>query len=249
MKLDEYCKQIELWLENKLKETNCSGYVLGISGGIDSALVAAIAKNAVGKKLFGFILPCESHEEDANDAITLLKQFDIDYTTVDLTETYHVLKENLIKQAKEANFELTPMSLANVKVRLRMVTLYAFAQARNSLVLGTDNMDESYTGYFTKYGDGGVDLLPIVHLTKGEVYLASKLYNVPQVILDRQPSAGLFEGQTDEGEMGVSYNELDRYLLGDKTINPKKIERIEHLHKVSEHKRTPIPSPNKFERE
>ena len=128
-----------------------------------------------------------------------------------------------------------------------MVALFAYAQEHSSLVLGTDNMDERYVGYFTKYGDGAADLLPIVYLTKSEVREAAKLYGLSSVLANRTPSAGLFEGQTDETEMGVSYKDLDDFLLG-KEINPKAKERIEYLHKISEHKRVDIPTPKEFKR-
>jgi NAD+ synthase len=102
-------------------------------------------------------------------------------------------------------------------------------------------------GYFTKYGDGAADVLPIVYLTKGEVREAAKLYGLSSVLAERVPSAGLFEGQTDEGEMGITYKDLDNYLLGGK-VEKSVEERIEHLHKISEHKRIPIPTPKEFKR-
>lgn len=245
MKLEEYLKIIEKFLVDKLKETNVNGYVLGVSGGIDSALVLALAKRAVNEKIFGIVMPCESHESDAKDAIELLEKFNVEYCVVDLSETYHKMLKDLEKSYKHP---LNNASKSNMKVRLRMVTLYAIGQTRNALVLGTDNLDETYTGYFTKYGDGGVDLLPIAHLTKGEVFQASRLLGVTETILNRIPSAGLFVNQTDEKELGVTYQELDDYLLGKEVSNAAK-ERIEHLHKVSDHKRNPIPKPIEFIRD
>ena len=109
-------------------------------------------------------------------------------------------------------------------------------------------MDERYTGYFTKYGDGAADILPIVYLTKGEVVEATKLYGVSKRLAERVPTAGLFEGQTDEGEMGVKYSDLDKYLLGGE-IDEKSKARIEHLHRISEHKRAPIPTPEEYKRD
>ncbi|MCH5180430.1 MAG: NAD(+) synthase [Erysipelotrichales bacterium] len=245
MKLEEYLKVIERFLKDKLVETKMSGYVLGVSGGIDSALVLALAKRAVGEKIFGLIMPCESHESDANDAIELLEKFNVEYITVDLTSTFQKMA---IELEKSYGHPLDKMARANIKVRLRMVTLYAIGQTRNSLVLGTDNLDEAYTGYFTKYGDGGVDLLPIAELTKSEVFEASRILGVTEAILNRKPSAGLFVGQTDEMELGVTYEELDNYLLGKEVPESVKV-RIEHLHKVSAHKREPIPKPTKFIRD
>jgi len=248
MKLETYLSHIEQFLIEKLAETRLDGYVLGISGGIDSAVVAGIADKAVGKKLFCLLLPCDSGEEDERLGLDLVKKLHLSYEIIDLSNSYHVLIKTLEEKALANGKPLDKLAHINTKVRLRMVTLYAFAQARRAMVLGTDNWDESYTGYFTKYGDGGVDLLPIVHLTKGEVQLAAKHYDVPQAIIDRAPTAGLYAGQTDEGEMGVSYEELDQYLLG-KKIDAKKVERIEYLHKVSAHKRDPLPRPEKFQRE
>ncbi len=244
MKLEQYLTVIEDFLKDKLVETHMSGYVLGVSGGIDSALVAVLAKRAVKEKLFCLILPCESHASDQKDAVELLEKFDIPYEIIDLTATY----QRMVKDMESQVGPLSELAKNNTKVRLRMVTLYAVGQTRNSLVLGTDNMDESYTGYYTKYGDGAVDLLPIVELTKGEVFKASEMLGVTEAILKRKPSAGLFINQTDEDELGVTYEELDNFLLG-KEISPASKKRIEHLHAVSAHKREPIPRPIKFKRD
>lgn len=248
MKLTSYLQEIEKFIVDALKRTQMDGYVLGLSGGVDSALVAALVAKAAPGKLFALIMPCDSHPSDLSDAITVADAFAIPYQIVDLSDTYHVLMKQLEAKAGESGKPLDSMARNNTKVRLRMVTLYAFAQARKSLVLGTDNWDESYTGYFTKYGDGAVDLLPIVELTKGEVYAAAKHYGVPEPIIKRAPSAGLFPGQTDEGEMGVTYADLDSYLLGKKIPDPV-IARIETLHRISAHKREPIPRPIPFRRD
>ena len=126
-----------------------------------------------------------------------------------------------------------------------MATLYAFAQNKHGLVLGTDNKDERYTGYFTKFGDGGVDLLPIAHLLKREVVEACLLLDIPEDLAKRVPSAGLYQGQTDEKEMGITYHDLDDYLLG-KEINEEAKARIERLHRISAHKREEIPTPEEY---
>jgi len=248
MKLEQYLGVIEKFLVDKLAQTKLDGFVLGLSGGIDSALVAALTKKAVGDKLFTVIMPIDSHPDDASDAILVADKFGIPYTIIDLSNTYHMLLNDVEHKANAAGKPLDQLARSNMKVRLRMVTLYALAQARRSLVLGTDNWDESYTGYFTKYGDGAVDLLPIVELTKGEVYQASRLLGVPQRIIDRAPTAGLFPGQTDEGEMGVTYADLDSFLLGRKIPDIVKA-RIDRLHEASAHKREPIPRPAPFTRD
>ena len=139
-------------------------------------------------------------------------------------------------------------TLGNLKARIRMSILYAFAQKEKGLVVGTDNADERYVGYYTKYGDGACDLLPIAHLVKGEVVEAAKILGVRTSLAERVPTAGLYEGQTDEKEMGVLYKDLDAYILGQK-VSDSAEERIEYLHRISEHKRKEIPTPIAFERD
>jgi len=247
MQLTTYLETVvEPFLQEKMQ--GFSGYVLGLSGGIDSALVAAMTQKACGNDaLLALVLPIDSASEDLQDANAMIEKFHLHALTIDLSSSYHYLLTILEEKAIESGKALDHLARINLKVRLRMVTLYAFSQAHHSLVLGTDNADEMYTGYFTKYGDGGVDLLPIVHLTKGEVFTAARLYGVPEAILNKKPSAGLFTGQTDESEMGVTYQELDAYLLGQK-VPPHIQERIEHLHTISAHKRDPLPRPRAFAR-
>ncbi len=235
MELKSYLKDIEKFLKDYLESAKCESYILGLSGGVDSTLVAAIARAAVGKdRLFCYAVGIESNKNDILDAQKVAKQLDINLKVIDLTKTY----KSHLKELGGKDF--SRLTKSNLKVRMRMCALYAFAQEKHGLVLGTDNWDERYTGYFTKYGDGAVDVLPIVHLTKGEVREATKIYGVSKDLAERVATAGLFEGQTDEGEMGVKYADLDAYLLGDKVLEEVK-NRIEHLHKVSEHKRVPIP--------
>jgi NAD+ synthase len=244
MTLHEYSLEIIEFIQNYLSEAHGEGYVLGLSGGVDSSLVAALTKKAVGKdKLMCIMMPIESHPDDLNDAIKLATSLDLNYMVVDGTKAYHELKE----QFSSLGENLDTATLSNLKVRIRMTILYAYAQAHKSLVLGTDNWDERYTGYFTKFGDGAADLLPIAHLTKAEVVELAKILGVPKELAERTPSAGLFAGQTDETEMGVTYKDLDAYLLGEE-INADAKKRIQHLHRISEHKRNPIPTPKEFKR-
>ena len=135
--------------------------------------------------------------------------------------------------------------LANMKPRLRMATLYFFANTLNYLVAGTGNRSEAAIGYFTKYGDGGVDLLPIGHLVKSEVRAVARELNVPSPIIERSPSAGLWMGQVDEEEMGFTYAELEHYLdEGPQGVSPALAMRIERLTRSSEHKRQLPPTPD-----
>ena len=242
MELKEYLLEIEKFLQEYLESSHCKGYVLGLSGGVDSSLVAAIARKAVGKdKLHCYAIDIDSNKADVEDAKKVAEELDLNLEVINLSDTYHSYLEKLDGE------DFIRLTKSNLKVRMRMVALFAYAQEHSSLVLGTDNMDERYVGYFTKYGDGAADLLPIVYLTKREVRKAAELYGLSSVLANRVPSAGLFEGQTDETEMGVTYEDLDNFLLG-KEVNPIAKERIEYLHKISEHKRKDIPTPIEFKR-
>lgn len=242
MELKKYLLEIEKFLQDYLEQSHCKGYVLGLSGGVDSSLVAAIARKAVGKdKLYCYAIDVESNPDDIADAKKVAEELDLNLEIINLTETYH----SYLKSLKGEEF--IRLTKSNLKVRMRMVALFAYAQEHSSLVLGTDNMDERYVGYFTKYGDGAADLLPIVYLTKGEVREAAKLYGLSSLLAERVPSAGLFKGQTDETEMGITYKDLDAFLLGNK-VEKSVEDRILYLHKISEHKRVDIPTPKEFKR-
>lgn len=242
MELKEYLLEIEKFLQEYLESSHCKGYVLGLSGGVDSSLVAAIARKAVGKdKLHCYAIDIDSNKADVEDAKKVAEELDLNLEVINLSDTYHSYLEKLDGE------DFIRLTKSNLKVRMRMVALFAYAQEHSSLVLGTDNLDERYVGYFTKYGDGAADLLPIVYLTKREVRKAAELYGLSSVLANRVPSAGLFEGQTDETEMGVSYEDLDNFLLG-KEVNSIAKQRIEYLHKISEHKRKDIPTPIEFKR-
>ena len=244
MKLESYLKVVEQFLKDYLEKARCQKYILGISGGVDSSLCAALARNAVGKdRLLCLILPIESSKKDEEDAKLLAEELDLNYVVVDNSEAFR----NFVKVNEELGVAFDCSTLGNFKARLRMCTLYAYAQKYNGLVIGTDNADERYTGYFTKHGDGACDILPIAHLLKGEVVEASKILGISDYLAERVPTASLFEGQTDENEMGVTYKDLDQYILGGK-VAPEVESRIEHLHKISEHKRVPTPMAPEFDR-
>ncbi|TDV24449.1 NAD+ synthase [Mycoplasmopsis mustelae] len=244
-KAKKYIKTIQRFLANKLKQSNSNGFVVGISGGIDSALTYALAHSVAPKHTFGFVMPIQKMtQEDLKHIQQLESDFHTKFETINLTETFNTIS----KQLKLSN----SLAIANIKPRLRMTTLYAKAQENNSLVLGTDNADEIYIGYFTKYGDGGADLLPICQLTKAEVGFLAKLLKVPDSIINKKPSAGLWDGQTDENELGFSYQELDFYLNHlnqpseiKKYLSQGTIKKIQYKHKISQHKRDKIYKPNK----
>ncbi|WP_338970608.1 NAD(+) synthase [Spiroplasma endosymbiont of Labia minor] len=243
MKLEIYLKEIVDWIREKVKAANAVGVIVGISGGIDSALVANLAKQAFPNDYLTVWMPLHSSLEDEECKNALVNENNLKFKTVNLLSTFNEIKTELNLPNETA--KSTQLALANTKARLRMTTLYSLAQSHNYLVLGTDNADEWHIGYFTKFGDGGCDLLPIVHLLKQEVKEAAKFYNVPNIIIDRKPTAGLWENQTDEAEIGFSYEIIDRYLIGENVSTDAK-ERIEYLHFISEHKRNGALQPKKI---
>jgi NAD+ synthase len=157
----------------------------------------------------------------------LKKQHQFKIIDIDLTSTFNSLKKLIKIKSK--------LTLSNLKARLRMATLYSVANENTLLVAGTGNADELYMGYFTKYGDGACDILPIANLTKSEVKLFAEELKVPQIIIDRPPSASLFEGQTDEKEMGVTYKEIDDFLNNKKISNESR-SIIKSYHSKNLHK-------------
>lgn len=245
MKLENYLKEIENYLKTYLAKSKLQKYVLGVSGGIDSAAVLAIAKNAVGEEnVLAYILPIHSLKEDAELAIDLCKKLNVSYKVIDLS---HVFDE-LVKTYDLENTKYAEASLKNVKVRLRMVTLYAYAQANQALVLGTDNASERYVGYFTKHGDGAADVMPIFYLLKSDVYEVAKLLDLPKAIINKAPSAGLSASQTDEDDFGFTYKELDAYLLK-KKISSETKKKIVRLHRNNLHKLRSVARPSKYQRD
>ncbi len=243
MKVQEEIQGIVRWLQNSVKETHTEGLVVGLSGGIDSAVVGALAKLAFPSHSLGVILPIHSNPKDAEHARTLAVRLDLKTQELDLSKEHAVL---LAKITEPLAFPIgrTTLTDANLRARLRMVSLYTIANALNYVVLGTDNAAELYTGYFTKFGDGACDFLPLAPYTKEEVRTLAKALGVPQEILDKEPSAGLWEGQTDEEEMGTTYAYIDAYLKGE-AIPETHRQRIEELHQRSNHKRM---TPPKYER-
>lgn len=229
------------YLVSYLKDYNegFNGYILGLSGGLDSAVVSLLAKEAVNDVL-AVIINIDSAEKDLNDARTFAKEHHLRTIEIDLTNAYNVLIASL-----EKHLVLNDLAKINTKARLRMATIYSYGQSENKLVLGTDNLAEIYTGYFTKYGDGAADLYVISELTKGEVRDLAKLVGVPTYITNKVPTAGLYAMQTDEDELKVTYAELDTFLRGG-AISQAAKERITYLHNVSHHKREKIMRPKSF---
>lgn len=238
------------WMRKRVEEAGAAGIAVGLSGGIDSAVVAGLAKEAFPTNVLGVIMPCHSLPEDRADALMLAEAFAIPTITVDLGPVWDLLLNAIEASAKGVDGAARSedpgrigLARANVKPRLRMTTLYYLAGLRNYLVAGTGNRVELNIGYFTKHGDGGVDLLPIGNLVKSEVQALARELGVPEAIISRAPSAGLWEGQTDEAEMGLTYDALDRYFLTGE--GPKEVvEKIRRMEAASAHKRRLPPIPD-----
>lgn len=224
------------FIKSVLAESGAKGIVFGNSGGKDSALVGILCKAAC-ENTVGIILPCASkrnYDRDTADANEVAQKYNIETRSVDLTP----VKEAEIEAIKKAT-TLNDAANLNMAPRIRMMTLYAIAASESRLVAGTGNRSELYVGYFTKWGDGSCDFNPIADLTVTEIYEFLRYLEAPKAVINKTPSAALFDGQTDETEMGISYAELDSFLFGKDTAKDKK-EIIEKLHKSSEHKRKGI---------
>lgn len=225
---------IESWLIDQVRQAGAKGIVAGLSGGVDSAVVAALGKRAFGANMLTVIMPCHSNPSDAADALLVAESLDISHRTVELSETF----DRMTAAVELGGTVLSDMARANIKARLRMVTLYGIAQSMSFLVCGTGNRSEWEIGYFTKYGDSASDLLPLMDLLKHEVRAVAAYLGVPESIIQKAPTAGLWAGQTDESEMGFGYDQLDRYLATGEA-EPSVRDKIEAMKARSEHKRRP----------
>lgn len=270
------------WVKNLVKKTGTKGIVIGLSGGKDSAAVAAICVKA-GVPVLGINLPIKSNPEDMKYVEALHKgllqkypeaDFRLEYLALNspfdeesklLNELFNNLDRGHLAERSEADEKARQLALANTKARLRMTTLYAIANRYNYLVAGTDNACESFVGYFTKWGDGCFDFNLLGDLTVDEVVQVGIEAGAPEMCMKRVPSAGLWEGQTDEGEMGVTYKDIAKVLRHHQAereagmngfhewahtkpadVSDAAYAEIERRHKMTEHKRTDPPSYNMF---
>ncbi len=232
---EEFDRRTE-YIRSFVADSGAAGIVYGNSGGKDSALVGILCKAACENTL-GVILPCGSGRNytlDADDARKVAERYGIETRTVDLS----AVREKEL-EALGGAVTLNDAARNNIAPRLRMTTLYAIAAAENRLVAGTGNRSEAYMGYFTKWGDGAHDFNPISDLTVTEIYEFLAWLGAPRFLLEKAPSAGLFDSQTDEGEMGVTYAAIDAWLL-EGTAAPGDRAIIDRFHRRSEHKRRPI---------
>jgi len=237
--------EIQNWIRKYVNSAKFEGIVVGLSGGIDSAVTAALSVKAIGKEnVIALGLPCESISEDLEDAKLLAKTLEIKFKIIDLTSIYRAFLD-----ITSPKIESNKMAKANLKPRLRMMALYFVGQSiGNYLVAGTGNRAELAIGYFTKYGDGGVDIEPMGMLYKSEVRQIAKVLNIPENIIKKPPSPGLWIGQTDEGEIGLSYDIIDEilyridYNLGFEELEQKDVEKVKTMMKTAEHKLRMPPS-------
>jgi NAD+ synthase len=240
MDAEKMAEKLAVWIKEKVQAAGCKGTVLGMSGGIDSSVVAALCVKVFPKNTMGLIMPCHSVDTDRIHAGAVAKKFSIPTKTVILDGVYDTLLKVLPDFKPDPS--LMRLAQANLKARLRMITLYYTANQLKCLVIGSGNRSELTVGYFTKHGDSGVDILPIGNLVKKQVRELARYLNIPQEIIDKPPSAGLWAGQTDEGEMGFTYEALDNYILTGKAPDELK-KLIEGMRASSAHKCATPPVP------
>jgi NAD+ synthase len=240
-------------MRGQLAASGARGFVIGLSGGVDSAVVARLAQLASRGNVVAAILPAHSDPDDERDAMAIANHFSLPTVRIDLSDVYDATTAALQPALPALPLQSPsrpedPMHarrpLANLKPRLRMTALYFLADRLEYLVAGTGNRSELAIGYFTKHGDGAGDLMPLGRLLKSEVRALARALGVPARIVERTSSAGLWIGQTDEEEIGFSYADLERYLEeGPQGVSPALAMRIERLIRSSEHKRSLPPVP------
>lgn len=245
-------EKISKWLKGYLEESGCKGYVVLTSGGIDSSVVACLCCKAVGpENVIAISLPCETRKDMSQDAQELANNLNIELRVIDLKETYDVIIKGLLKVGKVGT-----IAKENIKSRLRMVAGYGVANTENYLLAGTGNLSEDSLGFFTKFGDGGIDLLPIYNYYKTEVYkLAELMPEIPDRVKLKAPCADLHPSQkSDEEIFGMTYKEIDKILKALRENNTKEldklniddIEKVQNMIKKAEYKNK---MPPKHERE
>ena len=245
---EDISRKIVSFIKHRVGVAGAEGVVIGTSGGLDSSTVAVLCAQALGpEKTLCLILPEKNSNDPSNieDALSLCEKFNLPYEIIEISP----ILESVKKVCPKLNLENKKVVFGNIKARTRMIILYAYANALSLLVVGTGNKSELATGYFTKYGDGGVDILPIGDLYKTQVRQLAKALGVPEKIMAKSPSAGLWPGQTDEEELGISYDQLDLILYGIEFWMPleeiaeqlkiplEKVTNIEKKIHTNEHKR------------
>lgn len=245
IKQDYHSKKtkIQKFLVNEVKKRESDGVIFGLSGGIDSAVVAVLCANVLKEKSLAIVMPDSriTPREDTEDGLTLAKKLGLKFKSIDINPIFIEFSKNL---------ESNDFALGNLKARIRAAILYYYATVKNYLVLGTSDKSEFLIGYFTKYGDGAADLEPIISLYKTQLREFAKILNVPYSIISKKSSPQLWANHTAEGELGFTYEEIDAilYCLIDKELSlretvsvtgldEKSVTRVQELYSKSEHKR------------
>ena len=236
-------QSIESFLKNKISQSNASGVIFGLSGGIDSVVVAYLCSNVFKKNALALIMPDSkiSPKTETQDALKIAGNLGLDYKLLDI---------NLIHNGFSKHLEPNETALGNLRARIRANILYYYANAKNYLVVGTSDKSEYLIGYFTKYGDGSSDLMPIASVYKVQVKEIARTLGVPDSIISKKSSPHLWKGHTAEEEIGFSYEAIDSvlYCIVDKKlsldettkktgIDKTSVEKIYQLYKKSQHKR------------
>jgi len=239
---EEIVKIITTFIREYVEKAGKKRVIIGLSGGIDSSVVLKLSVDALGKEnVFSIFLP---------DISTPLHEFEHSRLMARITgANYKIMDISEIVHSIVGKNELDKITLGNIKARLRMIYLYRHANALNALVCGTSNKTELMLGYFTKYGDGGCDFMPIGDLYKTQVYQIARYLEIPEEIIKKPPTAGLWKGQTDEEEIGLPYDKIDKILYGIERrrkideiariadVEIKDVERILDMVRKNEHKR------------
>lgn len=227
------------WIRYKVTNAHANGCLVGMSGGVDSSVTAALCVRACPGAAWGIHVICRTLPRDTEDAILAAETLGIPLIPVDITEAFRSMADSLQEGGLDA---MDRMAAGNLRARLMMAVLYHRAREKGALVVGTTNRSEMAVGYFTKYGDGGADLLPLGDIVKTDVWEMASLLGVPGRIIRKQPSAGFWPGQTDEEDMGFTYRQLDRVLLNqEQDIHIQAM--VDRMAILNDHKkkRPPIP--------
>ena len=245
---------LQSFIKDTVKKTKSKGVVIGLSGGIDSAVVTKLCADALGpENVLNIFMPSRgTPAEDYKTTADLAALWDTEYRVVDVQPAVDALAAVLLSDAE------TPLERGNISARCRMAVLYNLAKKRQYLVAGTSNQSEIMMGYFTKFGDGACDMTPLANMYKTEVRQIAAIIGVPQPIIDKPPSAGLWEGQTDESEMGIKYEDLDAILYemeqdrtdaqiaADTGLPKEQVSDIRRQVQLMEHKRMPAFRPSEY---
>ena len=237
--VEYYAEKISKWIKEQVHNAGANGVVLGMSGGVDCSTVARLCQKA-NINIHLVLMPYGENMHNSKSyehAMELINKYNFEYHIFDIKKAV----DDLIINSDETNSEKIKLAVANIKPRIRMTYLYEYAGINNLLVIGTGNLSERTVGYFTKWGDGANDLNPIANLTKKEVYILAKYLQLPDSIINKEPSADLWKGQTDETELGIKYEQIDRYILTGTSGDNKIDNIIRDKNKKNMHKLNSIP--------